>query len=304
MIEIEHLTKRFGDFVAVDDLSLEVRSGETFALLGPNGSGKTTTLKCLVGLVRPTSGEIRVQGLNLQTEGRAARRLMSYLPQRVTFPENLTAREVLEFYCRLRKLSPDRIEKLFAESQFDFDGFADKSVGEFSGGMVQRLGLAVACLPDTPILVFDEPTVSLDPEGVIHFRRFLAALKDRGKTIIFSSHALADVEAVADRVGILVGGRLVAVESVAALREEVARRSRLRIRLHPSQSAWAEVARQAGASDAQLEGEELLITSLPTRRWEILEALRTAGAIIEDFATEEPSLEEIYLRYIHEQQRS
>jgi len=229
MIQIKNLTKTFGDFVAVNDVSFEINEGETFALLGPNGSGKTTTLKCLVGLAAPTSGEILVKGLNVCEKARDARRLMSYLPQRVSFHDNLTAREVMEFYCRLRKISPSRVDDLLVGTRFDFNGFADKPGGEFSGGMVQRLGLAVACLPDAPILILDEPTVSLDPEGAIRFREFLVSLKREGKTIVFSSHMLADVEQLADRVAILVGGKLVALKSIEGLREELMWSSQTRL---------------------------------------------------------------------------
>jgi ABC-type multidrug transport system ATPase subunit len=219
MIAVRHLTKSFGSFTAVSDVSFEVAAGETLALLGPNGSGKTTTLKCLVGLSLPSAGEIAINGLDARTHARETRALVSYLPQRVSFHESLTAREVMDFYRRLRKLPADRVDRVLHEPQFNFNGFSDKPVAQFSGGMVQRLGLAVACLPDAPILLLDEPTVSLDPEGAIRFREFLLSLKRAGKTIVFTSHVLADVERLADRVGIMVGGKLVAIESIGALRE-------------------------------------------------------------------------------------
>jgi ABC-type multidrug transport system ATPase subunit len=221
MIEVRHLSKSFGPFTAVNDVSFTVAAGETFALLGPNGSGKTTTLKCLVGLTLPSAGEITINGLDARKHARESRALVSYLPQRVSFHESLTAREVMAFYCRLRKLPADRIEQVLHGPQFNFNGFSDKPVGQFSGGMVQRLGLAVACLPDAPILLLDEPTVSLDPEGAIRFREFLQSLKRAGKTIVFTSHLLADVARLADRAGVMVGGKLVAIESIGALCEEL-----------------------------------------------------------------------------------
>jgi ABC-2 type transport system ATP-binding protein len=167
--------------------------------------------------------------------------------------------------------------------------------------MVQRLGLAVACLPDAPILVLDEPTVSLDPEGAVRFREFLAGLKREGKTIVFSSHMLADVEQLADRVAILVGGKLVALESVDALREGLMRSCQMRVILHNPHSRWAETARRAGAHEVTVQGDSLLITSRPEDRLEILRAIESAGGEIARFATEELSLEDIYLRYIHEE---
>ena len=219
-IEIQNLTKKFGDFTALNEVSLTVESGETVALLGPNGSGKTTALKCLVGLTIPTSGRISIGDHDLRSDSHQAKQLMSYLPQRVAFHDQLTAREVLQFYCRLRRLPEQRIDETFATPTFHFNGFSDRAVSQFSGGMVQRLGLAVACLPNAPILVLDEPTSSLDPKGAIQFRQFLASLKRAGKTIVFSSHTLNEVVQLADRVAIMVEGRLVALEPVSALQHE------------------------------------------------------------------------------------
>ncbi len=216
MIAIERLTKRFGAFVAVHDISFSVKEGEVFALLGPNGSGKTTTMKATVGLTIPTGGRVEVQGLDVHRFPREARRVMSYLPQRVVFPENLTAREILRFYCRVRGLPVERAGEAIGRGRFN--GFSDRPVGEFSGGMVQRLGLAVVALPDAPVLLLDEPTANLDPQGVKRFREFVLAQKEAGKTVVFSTHLLAEAEQLADRVGIFVGGKLVAQESVESLR--------------------------------------------------------------------------------------
>jgi Cu-processing system ATP-binding protein len=301
MIRVEHLTRRFGEHTAVNNVSFEVKRGETFALLGPNGSGKTTLLKLMIGLIEPTLGKILINGCDAWKNPQPARSQMSYLPQRVNFPDSLTAREVLEFYCRLRKLSPQRVDETLSGARFNFNGFADKPVGKFSGGMIQRLGLAVACLPDAPILLLDEPTVSLDPEGAIRFRQFLLSLKREGKTIVFSSHALADVEQLADRVAILVGGRLIALESIEALREGLMRGSRMRIALSNPDERWVEAAISAGAIDAALSGDALLVASRAEDRLAILESVKRAGADISGFITQEQSLEDIYLRYINEQ---
>jgi ABC-type multidrug transport system ATPase subunit len=298
MIRVEHLTKRFGDFTAVSDVSFEIKEGETFALLGPNGSGKTTTLKCMVGLILPTAGEVSVGGRNIQRDQRQAKSLMSYLPQRVLFHESQTAREVLEFYCKLRRIQPSRIDEVLDGSRFNFNGFTDKPVSKFSGGMVQRLGLAVACLPDAPILILDEPTISLDPEGAIRFREFLAELKRGGKTIVFSSHVLADVEQLADRVAIMVGGKLAALESVETLREGLMHGCRMRVVLDRPSQRWIETARHAGATTAGLEGNSLIITSRAEDRLQILRAIEAEGGRIVRFATREQSLEDIYLKYI------
>ena len=216
MIVVDHLTKRFGNLTAVDDVSFEVRPGEVFAFLGPNGSGKTTTMKSIVGLAIPTSGRVTIGGVDVATDPTGARELLSYLPQRVVFPETLTAREVARFYSSLRNISADVADRALSAS--GFNGATDRPVQEFSGGMVQRLGMTVVSIPDAPVLVLDEPTANLDPEGVKRFRDFVRAQKERGKTIVFSTHLLAEAEQLADRVAIFVGGKLAALESIEALR--------------------------------------------------------------------------------------
>ncbi len=300
MIRIDGLAKTFGAFTAIRELSLEIRRGETFALLGPNGSGKTTTLRCLVGLVAPSRGRIFVDGMDTRLKPRETRRLMSYLPQRVCFHDNLTAREVLAFYCRIRRLPAARAGEILKTSRFNFNGFSDKPVRSLSGGMLQRLGLAVACLPDAPILILDEPMTNLDPEGTIRLREFLRGLRAEGKTIVFSSHVLADAELLADRVAIMVEGRLVALESMDSLREGVLRRSVMCLTVENPDPLWSEAARSNGAEAVTEDGNRLVITSRPGGRLHILRAIEDAGGRITGFSTQEPSLEELYLRYAHE----
>jgi Cu-processing system ATP-binding protein len=298
MIEACGLVKRFGSVTAIDSVSFDVQRGETFALLGPNGSGKTTTLKCLAGLVLPSAGHILIDGIDLAHQPVAARAAISYLPQHVAFPEQVTAREVLDFYRRLRNLPPGRIQDVL--KQCALGEAANRLVSEFSGGMLQRLGIAVAVMADAPVLLLDEPTASLDPEGAAALRAFLGTLKERGKTILFSSHVLSDVECLADRVAILVGGRVRVIESVAALRSELNSRSVLRVQLGNTHMRFCAVASAAGAAGVYCSTDGLTISTSPSVRYHILRALEAAGAEILGFSTVEPSLEDIYLRYIHE----
>jgi ABC-type multidrug transport system ATPase subunit len=298
MIEVRGLEKRFGGVTALDGISFGVDPGETFAFLGPNGSGKTTALKCLAGLVIPSAGQIRINGIDLSSKPVACKAAISYLPQRVAFPEQVSAREVLDFYRRLRHLPVGRVE--VALEQCAFGDAADRMVSEFSCGMMQRLGIAVAVLADAPILLLDEPTASLDPEGAAAFRAFLASLKELGKTIVFSSHVLSDVNLLADRVAILVSGRLRAVKTIAALRNDLNTQSLLEVHLRNTNKRFCAVATAAGGSGVRCSAGGLTISALPGERYRILRALEGAGAEIVSFSTAEPSLEDIYLRYIHE----
>lgn len=298
MVEVHGLTKRYGEFMAVQDVSFRVKAGDCFALLGPNGSGKTTTLKCLAGLTIPTSGGVSIAGSDILKNARSAKARLSYLPQRVAFHENLTAGEVLAFYCRLRRLRPERAAAVLDE--LGFSGFERKAVREFSGGMTQRLGIAVALLADAPVLLLDEPAVNLDPEGAVRFREVLLRLNRAGKTIIFSSHVLSDVELLADRVAVLVAGRLVAVQSAERIENGFGAGARLRVCLRNPESRFAVIALNAGAVEARLLRNTLTIACTPALRLPVLQALESAGANIERFFTEEPSLEEVYLRYVNE----
>jgi ABC-type multidrug transport system ATPase subunit len=301
MIRVTNLTKKFKDFAAVNDVSFEVERGETLALLGPNGSGKTTTLKCMVGLTLPSSGSIAVDKFDVVRNAREAKRLVSFLPQRVGFCDQLTGREVLEFYCRLRQVPSKRVNEILNTPDFHFNGFFNKSVSQFSGGMTQRLGLAVACLPDAPVLILDEPTVSLDPAGAIEFREFLSSLKRQGKTVVFSSHMLPDVEQLADRVGIMVGGRLVALQSINALREQLAANARLRVTLTRMETKSIEAAMSAGATEVKVDGSCLIIVARPDTRLSILRMIEEAGGRIQSFGVEELSLEDVYMKYVNEE---
>lgn len=298
MIEITGLGKRYGECAALAEVSLRISPGEIFAILGPNGSGKTTLLKCLAGLVRPSAGHIRINGLDLTPNNQLAKASFSYLPQQVCLPDQLNAREVLQFYARLRGLSNGRVSHLLASSALN--GFGERRIREYSGGMLQRLGLAIALLPDAPILLLDEPTSGLDPFACARFRELLTELRARQRTIVFSCHVLADVESIADRVAILLDGRLAGIEEIGGLRERLAGASRMRIKLHVVTPNFCSAAHSAGASSAEIEGECLVVTCRPEQRPGVMRALETAGASIASFSTEEPTLEDIYVRYVDE----
>jgi Cu-processing system ATP-binding protein len=221
MIRYEGFAKSFGRVLAVAGLDLEVRAGETLALIGPNGSGKSTTLKAAVGLVRPSQGRVLVNGVDV-VDGPVARARMGYLPQRVSFPEGVTAREAMRFYARLRGASSDEVGGLL--QRVGLADAAGRATEGFSGGMRQRLGLAIAMLGRPRVLLLDEPSAALDPTGALLVRDLIGEIAAEGTTVLLSSHDLAEVDALADRVAIFASGWVSASGTIAELEMRVGAR--------------------------------------------------------------------------------
>jgi nitrous oxidase accessory protein len=207
MIHVHDLTKRFGALVALDHLSFAVQPGEAVALWGTNGAGKTTALRCLLGLL-PYAGTIQLHGYDVSLHGKTARRFVGFVPQELRFHDDLTVQETLHFYARLKKASLEPIESLL--KRLNLFEHVRKPVKDLSGGMKQRLALAIALLADPPLLMLDEPTANLDARAREAFLALLFELKAAGKTLIFSSHRQDEVLSLADRILILEQGRLVA----------------------------------------------------------------------------------------------
>jgi ABC-type multidrug transport system ATPase subunit len=214
MIEYRGFTRHYGDIHAANDVSITVANGETLGLIGPNGSGKTTTLKALVGLVRPTRGTVLVNGQDVHTTP-AARGGIGYLPQRVTFPEGMRAVEVLRFYARLRQVNIRDPQTLL--DQVGLTEAAGRLVDGFSGGMRQRLGLAVALLGNPHTVVLDEPSAALDPSGALRMRDLIADIKREGRTVLLCSHDLGEIAQLADRIALFVAGQVRAIGTLAEL---------------------------------------------------------------------------------------
>lgn len=221
MIRVTNLTKQFGRFRAVDDASFTVDAGEAVALWGTNGAGKTTIIRCVLGLLR-YRGDIDIAGMNIRKHGKRVRQLIGYVPQELAFHDDMRVNETLHFYARLRSVDRTRPDAVLREV-----GLADhgrKRVRELSGGMKQRLALALALLANPPALLLDEPTSNLDAAAQSGFAGLLQEQKHKGKTILFASHKLEEVEVVADRVIVLEDGR----EKLTCMAEEFADRVGLR----------------------------------------------------------------------------
>src|SRR5215212_1514928 len=221
-IHTRGLTKRYGDFTAVDNLDLTVRQGEVFGLLGPNGAGKTTTILMLLGLSEPSDGAARVLGLDPARNPIAVKRQVGYLPDAVGFYGGMTGRENLRFTCRLNGIERDEAEERIDSllHRVGLDDAADTNVDTYSRGMKQRLGLADTLVKQPLILILDEPTTSIDPTGVVEVLQLVRELADSGVAILLSSHLLHQVQQICDRVGIFVSGRMVALGSPAELAEK------------------------------------------------------------------------------------
>lgn len=218
-LEIERLSKVYkgkkGKKVqALVDLNLSVAKGEVFGFLGPNGAGKSTTIKSIMGLIKPACGTILVNGKSYDDP--TARFSLGYLPENPSFYEFLTGREYLAFVGKAHRMAKATVTREIGKvmSLLDLEAAADRAIRGYSKGMVQRLGLAQALLHDPDLYILDEPMSGLDPIGRALVKDIIRRLKDRGKTIFFSTHITADVEAVCDRVGVIVNGRLRVVESV------------------------------------------------------------------------------------------
>ena len=284
MIEVRNLTKRFGRFTAVDDLSFTVGAGEAVALWGANGAGKTTAVRCLLNLF-PYEGEIVVDGLDARRNSKQVRRLIGFVPQELSFHDDMSVAETLIFYARLKKVADG----------FDFEPLLEqvrlvphvqKRVGELSGGLQQRLALAAALLSDPPILVLDEPTASLDIRSREEFLILLRKLKQDGKTMIFSSHHLEEVTALADRVLLLEGGRLV----VDAPPDQLERRLGWETTLHlylPEAGIGAAMERlESLGMLASHNGRGVRVQVAPGSKGKVLRALHEAGIEVDDFSVE------------------
>lgn len=219
MIEFEELSKRYGDVWAVDRLSLQVHPGEVYALLGANGAGKTTALRCLATLLRPTGGTARIAGLDVCTTPIAARSQLGFLSASMGLYQRLTAKELLEYFARLHGLEGELLQVRLGEAidVFEITTFRDRLCGTLSTGQRQRVSIARAVLHDPPVLILDEPTLGLDVLSSRTIFEFIEDARRRERTVLFSTHQMDEVELLADRVGVLAGGRLVAEGSVDEL---------------------------------------------------------------------------------------
>jgi ABC-2 type transport system ATP-binding protein len=212
MIEIQNCTKKYGDLIAVNNLSFSVEGAEIFGLLGPNGAGKSTTIKMMVGLLRPDSGSIKIGGHDISQDPVQAKNILAYVPEKGYIYEKLTAWEYLTFIKGLYSLEEDRFNENAAEylEVFGLSGWKDELISSFSMGMKQRLLLSAAFMRDPRVIILDEPHNGLDPKGVRLLKDMLFRLRDEGTTILLSTHIIAIAEQICDKIAIMNRGVVVA----------------------------------------------------------------------------------------------
>lgn len=305
VLESKDLTKRYGSFVAVDRLNLAIRKGEIFGLLGPNGAGKTTTILMLLGLTEPTSGSVRVLGLDPARQPLSVKAQVGYLPDEVGFYNNLTARENLIYIAKLNGLrgqeAYDRIDT--ALGQMGLGSIAHQRVATFSRGMRQRLGVAELLLKRPKLIIMDEPTLGLDPEVAREFLETIRHLKAEGITMLLSSHLLYQVQAICDRVGLFHQGRMVLDGTV----KELARRvlgGAYRIHLEAAGSTGLQDVLGHLPGVVKLRHDDPNIYQLETEndlRAEVARAVVTAGGRLLSLNVEAPNLDEVYTGYFHQE---
>jgi len=291
-IRVDGLTKRFGRIAAIENLSMSVAPGEVFGFLGPNGAGKSTTIRLLLGLIRPTAGTAKIFGCRAD-DVRRSHRHIAYVPADVALWPRLTGAEILEL---LGSVGPG-VDAAYRDELVDrFDLELDKPARTYSTGNRQKVALVAAFATRAPLLVLDEPTSGVDPLMEREFRGCVAEARERGQTVFLSSHQLAEVEAVCDRVAILRAGRLVEIDSIVDLRR--LHRTAVQVSYRGIRPSLQDVAAVSGVE--QLDGERLRfnLTGPPAAA---LRALATAD--ITALTMHEPTLEQIFLDYYGEAAR-
>jgi len=303
VVEAQGLAKHYNGLQAVRGLTLSIEEGEIFGLLGPNGSGKTTTILMLLGLTEPNEGSVRICGHDPVRDPLAVKRRVGYLPENVGFYDDLTARENLRFTARLNGMrdrdSAPKIDALL--SQVGLEEAADRPVRTFSRGMRQRLGIADVLIKDPEFVILDEPTSGIDPEGANRLLGMIVEMRNsRGMTVLLSSHLLHQVQRICDRVGIMHRGKIVAQGTVDEL-GSTGEGEELELRASGITPELIERLRALdGVSDLQVDGDRVRLACTGDVRAPVAKTVMESGAALLELRRPGLTLEDIYLRYFQE----
>lgn len=297
VIEIAAVNRRFGDVHAVQDVDLAVHEGEVFGLIGHNGAGKSTLIKMMLGLLEPDSGSIKIDGESVHGQHfRDVRRRIAYLPENVVFYDNLSGLETLRFIAELKGANLGDCPALLRK--VGLSKAASRPVRGYSKGMRQRLGFAQALLGEPRILFLDEPTTGLDPEGIRSFYSLLGELKQRGVTTLLSSHHLAEIEERIDRLAVMKMGRVQAIGTVQALREDLDLPLRIEVAvLNGREPALEQLLKKFEGAEWRIDGGMAFIRCDRRAKIPLVHALTGLSESIGDLHVREPSLEDVFLGY-------
>ncbi len=294
-IAVNNVTKRFGSFTAVDRVDLTVREGEVFGFLGHNGAGKSTLINMLLDLIRPSAGSIEVFGMDTRERGVRVRERMGVLPEGYGVYAGQTGRQHVRFAMESKGVEGEPLALL---DRVGITEAADRDAAGYSKGMTQRLVFAMALAGEPDLLVLDEPTSGLDPAGAKAMRETILTESERGAAVFFSSHILEQVEAVADRVGIMYQGSLAAVDTIDGLRARAGGDTKLRVSVAAPESVPVDtVADIEGVDRVTLEDSRLVVACTPGTKMDVLLALDGADVEVLDITTEEPTLEDLFVEY-------
>lgn len=286
MIQLTDVTKRYDNTTVVDNLNIQINAGEIVGIIGHNGAGKSTTLKMIVGLIEPTSGDVRVMGRNIQKEGVKVKQQIGFLPEDSPLYEAMTAREYLLFFSELYQMPRQKALKRI-DQLLDSLGLAEKNklTGEFSKGMKRKTAIARALLHDPDLLILDEPNSGLDPLTAFFILNYLKTLKREGKTIVLSAHNLFHVETICDRVGIIKNGRLLVFDTMEAIRAKLGKRE-YQVIFHSDQKLdYEHVNGNYVFRAAEVEAIAAMLETVSANRWTLV-----------DLSMKESALEEIYVK--------
>lgn len=291
-VSIQEVVKEYSGRRILDHLSLEIKEGEVFALLGHNGAGKSTLIKIITGLITPDEGAVLIGGRKMVPFEKEMKKMFSYLPETMSLYPHLTAIETLQFFAKLQNIPLEKCEEVLED--VGLYEFRNKKVGCYSKGMTQRMGFAVALLSDVPFYIFDEPTSGLDPYWAIKFKDVIAKLRAKGAAVLFASHILSEVEALADKVGILSDGRLMACGTIDQLRSLNHQHVNIMVRFAQTvPTQW--LAKELGTGViVHQKGEWMVITADKKDKIKVLRLLEQNGRSITDIEITETTLEDIY----------
>jgi len=305
-VETRELTRRYGVFTAVDRLDLDIRRGEVFGLLGPNGAGKTTTILMLLGMTEPSSGTVRVLGLDPARDSLKVKARTGYLAENVEFYEDLTARENLAYLAELNGLKGGAADRAVREAleTVEMAERADSPAGTFSKGMRQRLGLASVLLKKPELVILDEPTSGIDPEGVEKILSLIRRMaEESGITVLLSSHMLHSVQKVCDRVGIMFKSSMIACGTIGEIGRSILGERGGTIRIAsggPGPIDGEKLGKIKGLKDFRRTGDTMTASFDEQDRSRIIREIIECGCLPVEIRGTDYSLEEIYLRYFRE----